>query len=119
MTLGVLLDAGADCAILDATVEALRLGDEVSFDVQHEQRGHAGGTRVVVETRHQVERALPELRAAIAAAGLPDDVRRPALAAFERLARAEARLRGPRVPGSPPRAWWRGYPGRPGRRFLA
>ncbi len=94
MTLGALLDAGADRAILDATVEALRLGDEVSFDVHHEQRGHAGGTRVIVETRHRVERALPELRAAIAAAALPDDVRRPALAAFERLARAEARLHG-------------------------
>ena len=94
MTLGALLDAGADRAILDATVESLGLGDEVSFDVRHEQRGHAGGTRVIVDTRHRVERALPDLRAAITAAEIPEDVRRPALAAFERLGRAEARLHG-------------------------
>src|SRR6266851_5758316 len=46
MTLGALIDAGADRAILDATVEALRLGDEVTVEVRHEERGHAGGTRV-------------------------------------------------------------------------
>jgi uncharacterized protein (TIGR00299 family) protein len=70
MTLGALIDAGADRAILDATVEALRLGDEVTVEVRHEERGHAGGTRVVV------------------------DVKRPALAAIERLGGAESRLHG-------------------------
>ena len=51
MTLGALIDAGADRNLLDAAVEALRLGDEVSVEVRHEQRGHAGGQRVVVQTR--------------------------------------------------------------------
>jgi pyridinium-3,5-bisthiocarboxylic acid mononucleotide nickel chelatase len=92
MTLGALLDAGADRSLLDATVEALRLGDEVSIDVRHEQRGHAGGTRVVVQTRDRIERTLPDLRAAVAAAEVPDEVKRPALSALERLGRAETRL---------------------------
>ena len=92
MTLGALLDAGADRNLLDATVEALRLGDEVSIDVRHEQRGHAGGTRVVVQTRDRIERTLPDLRAAVAEAEVPDEVKRPALSALERLGRTEARL---------------------------
>jgi uncharacterized protein (TIGR00299 family) protein len=92
MTLGALIDAGADRNLLDATVEALRLGDEVSVDVRHEQRGHAGGTRVVIQTRDRIERTVPHLRAAVAGAEVPDEVKRPALSALERLGRAEAKL---------------------------
>ncbi len=94
MTLGALLDAGADRAILDATVEALRLGDEVTIAVRHEARGHAGGTRVVVQTRGRAARTVPALRGAITGADMPDEVRRPALAAIERLGQAESRLHG-------------------------
>jgi pyridinium-3,5-bisthiocarboxylic acid mononucleotide nickel chelatase len=92
MTLGALLDAGADRNLLDATIEALRLGGEVSVDVRHEQRGHAGGTRVIVQTLDRAQRTVPDLRAAISAADVPDEVKRPALSALERLGRAEARL---------------------------
>jgi uncharacterized protein (TIGR00299 family) protein len=92
MTLGALLDAGADRNLLDATIEALRLGDEVSIDVRHEQRGHAGGTRVIVHTLDRVQRTVPDLKAAVHGALVPDEVKRPALGALERLARAEARL---------------------------
>jgi uncharacterized protein (TIGR00299 family) protein len=92
MTLGALLDAGADRNLLDATVEALRLGDEVIVEVRHEHRGHAGGTRVIVQTRDRIERTLPDLQDAVASAELPDDVKRPALGALELLGRAEARL---------------------------
>ena len=92
MTLGALLDAGADRNLLDATVEALRLGDEVSLEVRHEQRGHAGGTRVVVQTRDHIQRTVPDLRAVVAAAEIPDEVKRPTLSALDRLGRAEARL---------------------------
>ena len=92
MTLGALIDAGADRAILEATVEGLRLGNEVAIDVRHENRGHAGGTRVVVRAREQVERTMPALRGAVAGAEIPNEVRRPAIAALERLGRAEARL---------------------------
>ena len=94
MTLGALVDAGADRAILDATVEALRLGDEVSIEVRHEQRGHAGGTRVIVASQDRVERKLPDLQGAIVDAEIPDQVKRPALDAVGRLGRAEARLHG-------------------------
>src|SRR5713226_7709277 len=92
MTLGALLDAGADRAILDATIEALRLGDDVRIEARHELRGHAGGTRVIVHTQDLVERTLPALRGVIAGAELPDEVKRPALGALERLGRAESRL---------------------------
>ena len=94
MTLGALVDAGADRAILDATVEALRLGDEVNIEVRHEQRGHAGGTRVIVEARDSVERTIPDLRGAIVDAEIPDQVKRPALEAIDRLGQAEAKLHG-------------------------
>src|SRR2546428_130324 len=83
MTLGALLDAGADRALLDATVEALRLGDEVRIEVRHEQRGHAGGTRGIVQTHDFVERTLPSLRAVVAGAEIPDGVKLPALGALE------------------------------------
>src|SRR6266566_7677702 len=94
MTLGALIDAGAARAILDATVEALRLGNEVTVEIRHEERGHAGGTRVVVHARDRVARTVPTLQSAIAKADMPDDVRRPALAALERLGGAESRLHG-------------------------
>src|SRR5258706_5003477 len=94
MTLGALIDAGADRTILDATVEALRLGDEVTVEVRHEERGHAGGTRVVVHARDRAARTVPALRDAIATAEMPAGVKRPAVAAIERLGGAESRLHG-------------------------
>jgi pyridinium-3,5-bisthiocarboxylic acid mononucleotide nickel chelatase len=94
MTLGALVDAGADRALLDASVEALGLAGEVSIEVRHETRGHVGGTRVLVETLDRVERTVPELRAAVEAAGAPDQVKRPVLDAINRLAAAEGRIHG-------------------------
>jgi pyridinium-3,5-bisthiocarboxylic acid mononucleotide nickel chelatase len=92
MTLGALLDAGADRAVLDAAIEALRLGDEVKIEVRHESRGHLGGTRVIVETAERVERTVPALRAVIEDADAPDHVKGPVLNAINRLAHAESRL---------------------------
>jgi uncharacterized protein (TIGR00299 family) protein len=94
MTLGALLDAGADRAVLDAAIEALRLGDEVKLDVRHETRGHLGGTRVIVETSDRVERTVPALREVVEASHAPDQVKGPVLAAINRLAHAESRLHG-------------------------
>jgi pyridinium-3,5-bisthiocarboxylic acid mononucleotide nickel chelatase len=94
MTLGALLDAGADRAVLDAAIEALRLGDEVKIEVRHESRGHLGGTRVIVETAERVERTVPALRAVIEDADAPDQVKGPVLAAINRLAHAESRIHG-------------------------
>jgi uncharacterized protein (TIGR00299 family) protein len=92
MTLGALIDAGADAALLDATVEALGLSAEVTISVRHEQRGHAGGTRVVVSQTGRTERKVAELRAVIEEAHAPDAVKRPAAIALNLLATVEAQL---------------------------
>ena len=94
MTLGALIDSGADRALLDATVESLRLGDEVNIEVRHETRGHVGGTRVIVKTVDRVERTVPVLRAIVEEADAPNRVKESALDAINRLTRAESRLHG-------------------------
>lgn len=92
MTLGALLDAGADRAVLDAAVEALALGDEVTVDVRHETRGHTGGTRVDMGISDRVERTVPALRAVVEGADVPDAVRARSLAALGRVAQAESAI---------------------------
>jgi len=94
MTLGALVDAGSDRSLIDATIEALGLSDEVKLEVRHETRGHVGGTRVLVETIDRVERTVPALRARVEDANAPDRVKASVLDAINRLARAEARLHG-------------------------
>ena len=92
MTLGALVDAGGDRALLDATVEALRLGDEVAIEIRHEMRGHSGGTRVIVGVSDRVERTVPGLRAVVDESGAPEAVKARALDAIDRLARAESAI---------------------------
>jgi uncharacterized protein (TIGR00299 family) protein len=94
MTLGALIDGGAERSLLDAAVEALKLGDEVTIEVRHESRGHIGGTRVIVHTSERVERTVPALRQVVADAEAPEQVKKLALDAINRLARAEARIHG-------------------------
>jgi uncharacterized protein (TIGR00299 family) protein len=94
MTLGALVDCGADRALLDAVVEALRLGDEVTLEVRRETRGHAGGTRVLVGVSDQVERTVPALRRVVEDSDAPDPVKALALEAINRLASAEAEIHG-------------------------
>ena len=94
MTLGALIDAGGERTLLDAAVEALRLGDEVSIDVRREVRGHVGGTRVLVETVDRVERTVPALREVVESADAPAPVKASVLNAINALARAESRLHG-------------------------
>jgi uncharacterized protein (TIGR00299 family) protein len=94
MTLGALIDAGADRALLDAAVEAMRLGDEVRLDVRRESRGHIGGTRVVVDLHERTDRTVPALRSIVEGADMPAAVKGPALDAIGRLATAEARIHG-------------------------
>ena len=92
MTLGALIDAGADAARLDATVEALGLNAEVTISIRREQRGHAGGTRVVVSESGRTERTVADLRAVIENAHLPETVKRSASRALNLLATVEAQL---------------------------
>ena len=94
MTLGALLDCGADRAVLDSAVEALGLQDEVAIEVGHETRGHAGGTRVIVRTADRIERTVPALRGLVEDADVPDPVKKFARDAINRLARAEASIHG-------------------------
>jgi pyridinium-3,5-bisthiocarboxylic acid mononucleotide nickel chelatase len=94
MTLGALVDAGADRALLDATVEALRLGDEVTIAVRRETRGHAGGTRVEVTVSDRVERTVPALREVVESADAPGEVKARAVDAIGRVARAESAIHG-------------------------
>lgn len=94
MTLGALLDCGAERSELDAVVEALRLGGEVTIEVRHETRGHAGGTRVIVGVEDRVERTVPALREVVEASDAPGGVKKQALDAINRLARAEAAVHG-------------------------
>src|SRR5213080_4431696 len=97
MALGALIDVGADRAVLDATLEALRLGDEVKIEVRHENRGHAGGTRVLVGITERTPRTVPALRHAIEDSDAPDIVKAPSLDAIDRLARAEAQVHDAKV----------------------
>src|SRR6267143_6904677 len=92
MTLGALIDSGAERSLLDAAVEALKLGSEVTIEVRHESRGHIGGTRVIVHTTERVERTVPALRRVVVDAEAPERVKKLALDAINRLATAEARI---------------------------
>ncbi len=92
MTLGALIDGGAERSMLDAAIEALKLGDEVTVEVRHESRGHIGGTRVIVDTAERVERTVPSLRKVVAGSEAPEGVKTLALDAINRLAAAEARI---------------------------
>ena len=92
MALGALIDAGADAAIVSASVEAMRLGGEVKIEVRREARGHVGGTRVVVQASERVERTIPVLRAVVEDADVPDAVKHQALDAINRFAQVEARI---------------------------
>jgi uncharacterized protein (TIGR00299 family) protein len=92
MTLGALIDGGAERSLLDAVVEALKLGNEVTIEVRHESRGHLGGTRVIVHTAERVERTVPALRKVVEGADVPERVKRLALGAINRLATVEARI---------------------------
>jgi uncharacterized protein (TIGR00299 family) protein len=94
MTLGALVDAGADRAVLDAAVEAMRLGGEVTLEVRRESRGHAAGTRVLVSVEDRVERTVPALRVVVEESEAPEGVKLQSLNAIDRLARAEAQIHG-------------------------
>lgn len=92
MALGALIDSGADRAVLDATVEALGLQDEVSLEIRRESRGHIGGVRVIVSINRERARRVPALRATVEESVAPEAVRLQALKAIDLLARAESHL---------------------------
>lgn len=95
MTLGALLDAGADAGLLDHTVAALGLAGEVSVTHRHGERGHLGGIKVdVAYDRSAPARAVPELLRVVREASLPERVRERALGAITRIGEVESRVHG-------------------------
>src|SRR4029077_5887310 len=59
---------------------------------RREERGHVGGTRVLVDVSERAARTVPSLRRVVEEAGIPDAAKGPALDAINRLARAEAKI---------------------------
>lgn len=94
MLLAALLDAGADLEAVRAAVAAV-IPDEVRLTARQVTRAGLRATHVQVEsTDHHPHRTWAEIRDLISRATLPEQVRADALAVFERLARAEARVHG-------------------------
>ena len=93
MLVAALLDAGAPRSALDATVDALGL--DVRIEVTATERLGLTATHVDVVTVGRSEtRPARTLRTVLEEAALPAEVREPALAAFDRLAAAEASIHG-------------------------
>jgi uncharacterized protein (TIGR00299 family) protein len=98
MLLGALLDLGVDRARLDAVLNGLALPGwrlEVAKDTQQ----GLSGTRVVVhvDEERRAARRLHDVETLLAAAALPEAVRRRSLLAFRRLFEAEAEVHGTAV----------------------
>lgn len=92
MALGSLLDAGAE---LDSVLDLLGALSLPGWSLEAEPvlRGGIAATRAVVRTADDAtSRTHADVVALVAAARLPERVRRRALAAFDALARAEGRL---------------------------
>ncbi len=95
MTLGALLDAGADVAQVRSAIDVLGI-EGWSLQMQRTQRGGISATRAVVEVpsdevAHRPYRAIREL---LAAAPLTTVVRNQALATFRALAEVEGAIHG-------------------------
>ncbi|MGH7881855.1 MAG: LarC family nickel insertion protein [Candidatus Dormibacteraceae bacterium] len=94
MTLGALLDLGADPKLLESTRAALGLSEEVQINHHHDERGHLGGTRVLVKWQEGPHRNVPELKRTVAQAPLPERVKQRTLTAIELIGGAESKVHG-------------------------
>jgi uncharacterized protein (TIGR00299 family) protein len=94
MLLGACVDAGAPLATIDKALRGLPL-EGWSLKQETVQRAGLRATRVVVETDEtHVHRRYDDVASLLAAGGLDEPVHRRALAVFEALFRAEARVHG-------------------------
>ncbi|MBI3279269.1 MAG: nickel pincer cofactor biosynthesis protein LarC [Acidobacteria bacterium] len=93
MTVGALLDAGADFAAL---AEALAsLGTGASFRVEKTRRRGIAASKFYVDGGEaRGHRHLPHITRMIEESGLPDRVKRDAVAVFQRLGEAEGKVHG-------------------------
>jgi hypothetical protein len=94
MLLAALLDAGADLEAVRAGLHGLAV-EPIDVEVSQVRRHGLRAAHVHVRApRSDVSRNLADVAAVVAGAGLPEEARTFALAVFERLARAEARVHG-------------------------
>src|SRR3954470_23732518 len=90
MTVGALVDAGADWAELEASLKSLNLG--ASFRLEKTKRKGIAASKFHVEaTDEKKHRHLPHIEKIIQAGSLRDSSRNKALSVFQRLGEAEAR----------------------------
>lgn len=94
MLLAALLDAGADLATVSAGLARLRV-EPIEVQLAEVRRHGLRAAKVTVRAPESAtHRGLSDVRAVVAGAGLPAPVQDFAVATFERLAAAEARVHG-------------------------
>lgn len=95
MILGALLDAGLSQTDLEADLSSLNL-DGWRLEVSKGNRRGMSGTHVrVIQTQTEhVHRNIRDIERIVTSAALPVEVRDRAMQAFERIAKAEARVHG-------------------------
>lgn len=93
MTVGALLDAGADAGALTDALRSMNTG--ASFTIEKTKRRGITATKFRVEGGEQkAHRHLPQILRMIDAGNLPGRAREQAKAVFQRLAEAEAAVHG-------------------------
>ena len=90
MTVGALLDAGADWGTLETALRSLDLGAEVRVE-KTKRKGIAASKFSVSFAEQRKHRHLPHIQKIIQGGNLTDRARKNALAVFQRLGEAEAR----------------------------
>ncbi len=93
MTVGALLDAGADFSAVCAALESLGTGAAFRLE-KSKRRGIAAAKFIVEGGETRKHRHLPHIVKMIQAAALPERAQRNAVAVFERLGAAEAKVHG-------------------------
>lgn len=95
MTLGALLDLGADLAEVRKVLAALKI-DGLSLEVKRVSKKGVGASALEINfpPDPQPHRSFRDIRALLAAASLPEGVRERSLQVFGLLARAEGKIHG-------------------------
>ncbi|MGI8955916.1 MAG: LarC family nickel insertion protein, partial [Chthoniobacterales bacterium] len=94
MTVGALCDLGVEPETIRAELNKLSLG-EVHFGFERQSRQGISGTKFLVREKGQAHgRRWVEIRELIGQSALSEFVRQKALAVFERIAVAEAKIHG-------------------------
>jgi uncharacterized protein (TIGR00299 family) protein len=93
MTVGALIDAGADSATLVHILESL--GTEATFQVEKVTRGGVAASKFhVIPGEPKGRRHLKDILDLIAQSASPDQIKQNAAAVFQRLGEAEAKVHG-------------------------